>query len=70
LATQALVAGEMMTADDTEVLEHKSLISTSAGALGIQKDVATQQVFDFRLVREVYKELRETDLDRALKPGR
>jgi hypothetical protein len=39
-------------------------------ALGIQKDVAPQQVFDFRLVREVYKELREMDLDRALKPSK
>jgi ABC-type nitrate/sulfonate/bicarbonate transport system substrate-binding protein len=57
---------EMMTQDGTEDLEtQKSDIDIGRRALGIQKDVAPQQVFDFRLVREVYKELRETDLDRA-----
>ena len=59
---------EMMTADGTEDLEtQKSDIDIGRRALGIQKEVAPQEVFDFRLVREVYKELRETDLDRALK---
>ena len=62
---------EMMTADGTEDLEtQKSDIDIGRRALGIQKDVAPQQVFDFRLVREVYKELREIDLDRALKPSK
>ena len=62
---------EMMTADGTEDLEtQKSDIDIGRRALGIQKDVAPQQVFDFRLVREVYKELREMDLDRALKPSK
>jgi ABC-type nitrate/sulfonate/bicarbonate transport system substrate-binding protein len=62
---------EMMTADGTEDPEtQKSDIDIGRRALGIQKDVAPQQVFDFRLVREVYKELRESDLDRTLKPGK
>ena len=62
---------EMMTADGTEDLEtQKSDIDIGRRALGIQKDVAPQQVFDFRFVREVYKELRETDFDRALKPSK
>ena len=59
---------EMMTADGTEDLEtQKSDIDIGRHALGIQKDVPPQQVFDFRLVREVYQELRETGLDRVLK---
>lgn len=62
---------EMMTADGTEDLEtQKSDIDIGRRALGIQKEVAPQEVFDFRLVREVYKELRETDLDRALRPSK
>jgi ABC-type nitrate/sulfonate/bicarbonate transport system substrate-binding protein len=62
---------EMMTADGTEDPEtQKSDIDIGRRALGIQKDVAPQQVFDFRLVREVYKELRESDLDRMLKPSK
>lgn len=62
---------EMMTPDGTEDLEtQKSDIDIGRRALGIQKDVAPQQVFDFRLVREVYKELREMDLDRVLKPSK
>lgn len=57
---------EMMTQDGTEDLEtQKSDIDIGRRALAIQKDVAPQQVFDFRLVREVYKELRETEPDRA-----
>jgi NitT/TauT family transport system substrate-binding protein len=62
---------EMMTADGMEDPEtQKSDIDIGRRALGIQKDVAPQQVFDFRLVREVYKELRESDLDRTLKPSK
>ena len=57
---------EMMTQDGTEDLEtQKSDIDIGRRALAIPKDVAPQQVFDFRLVREVYKELREADPDRA-----
>jgi ABC-type nitrate/sulfonate/bicarbonate transport system substrate-binding protein len=60
---------EMMTVDGTEELEtQKTDIDIGRHALGIQKEVAPQQVFDFRLVREVYKELRETGWERALKP--
>jgi ABC-type nitrate/sulfonate/bicarbonate transport system substrate-binding protein len=62
---------EMMTADGTEDLEtQQSDIDIGRRALSIQKEVAPRQVFDFRLVREVYKELRDTGWDRALKPGR
>ena len=59
---------EMMTADGTEDLEtQKSDIDIGRRALGIQKEVAPSEVFDFRLVREVYKELREAGLERLLK---
>ena len=59
---------EMMTTDGTEDLEtQKSDIDIGRRALAIQKEVMPQQVFDFRLVREVYKELRETGWERALK---
>jgi ABC-type nitrate/sulfonate/bicarbonate transport system substrate-binding protein len=59
---------ELMTADGMEDLEtQKSDIEIGRRALGIQKDVALQEVFDFRLVREVYKELRDTGWDRVLK---
>lgn len=59
---------EMMTLDGTEDLEtQKSDIDIGRRALGIQKEVMPQEVFDFRFVREVYKELRETGMDRALK---
>jgi ABC-type nitrate/sulfonate/bicarbonate transport system substrate-binding protein len=62
---------EMMTADGTEELEtQKSDIDIGRRALGIQKEVAPQEVFDFRLVRDVYKELRETGWDRALKASK
>ena len=62
---------ELMTADGTEDLEtQKSDIEIGRRALGIQKEVAPQQVFDFRSVREVYKELREVGWDRALRPGK
>ena len=61
---------EMMTADGTEDLEtQKSDIEIGKRALGVQKDIPAEQVFDFRLVREVYKELREIGWDRALKPS-
>ena len=59
---------EMMTADGTEDLEtQKSDIDIGRRALGIQKEIAPQEVFDFRLVREVYKELREAGFERLLK---
>jgi ABC-type nitrate/sulfonate/bicarbonate transport system substrate-binding protein len=59
---------EMMTLDGTEDLEtQKSDIDIGRRALGIQKEVMPQEVFDFRFVREVYKELREAGMDRALK---
>ena len=59
---------EMMTADGTEDLEtQKSDIDIGRRALGIQKEVAPSEVFDFRLVREVYKDLREAGLERLLK---
>jgi hypothetical protein len=62
---------ELMTVDGTEELEtQKSDIDIGRRALGIQKEVAPQQVFDFRLVREVYKELQETGWERALKPSK
>jgi NitT/TauT family transport system substrate-binding protein len=62
------VTMEMMTADGMEDLEtQKSDIDIGRRALGIQKEVLPQQVFDFRYVREVYKELREVGWDRALK---
>ena len=59
---------EMMTADGTEDLEtQKSDIDIGRRALAIQREVVPQDVFDFRLVREVYKELRETGFDRLFK---
>jgi NitT/TauT family transport system substrate-binding protein len=59
---------EMMTADGTEDLEtQKSDIEIAKRMLGVQKDVATEQIFDFRFTREVYKELRDLGWDRALK---
>jgi ABC-type nitrate/sulfonate/bicarbonate transport system substrate-binding protein len=62
---------ELMTADGTEDLEtQKSDIEIGRRALGIQKEVAPQQVFDFRSVRDVYKELREVGWDRALRTGK
>lgn len=61
---------EMMTADGTEDLEtQKSDIDISRRALAVQKEIPTDQVFDFRLTREVYKELREAGWDRVLKAG-
>jgi NitT/TauT family transport system substrate-binding protein len=62
---------EMMTADGTEDVEtQKSDIEIAKRALGVQRDVPTEQVFDFRLTREVYKELREAGWDRVLKTGK
>lgn len=62
---------EMMTADGTEDLAtQRSDIEIGRRALGIQKDVPPEQVFDFRLVREVYMELRETGWERALKASK
>jgi hypothetical protein len=62
---------EMMTVDGTEDVEtQKSDIEIAKRALGVQRDVPTEQVFDFRLTREVYKELREAGWDRVLKTGK
>ena len=62
---------EMMTGDGTEDSDtQRSDIDIGRRALAIQKEIAPQQVFDFRLVREAYKELRETGWERALKPSK
>ena len=62
---------EMMTLDGTEDPEtQRSDIEISKRALGVQQEVPTEQVFDFRLVREAYKELREAGWDRVLKPSK
>jgi len=62
---------EMMTADGTEDLEtQKSDIEIAKRALDVRRDIPTEQVFDFRLTREVYKELREAGWDRVLKTGK
>jgi NitT/TauT family transport system substrate-binding protein len=62
---------EMMTADGTEDLEtQKSDIDIGRRALGVQKEIPPEQVFDFRLTREVYKELREAGWERVLKAGK
>jgi NitT/TauT family transport system substrate-binding protein len=59
---------EMMTADGMEDLEtQKSDIEIAKRMLNLQKEVAPEQIFDFRFTREVYKELREMGWDRALK---
>jgi hypothetical protein len=61
----------MMTADGTEDIDtQKSDIEIAKRMLGVQKDVATEQIFDFRFTREVYKELRELGWDRALRAGK
>jgi hypothetical protein len=61
---------ELMRPDGTEDFEtQKSDIDIGRRGLAIQKEVLPQQVFDFRLVREVYKELREVGWKRALKPS-
>jgi ABC-type nitrate/sulfonate/bicarbonate transport system substrate-binding protein len=62
---------EMMTAEGTEDAEtQKSDIEIAKRMLGIQKDVAAEQIFDFRFTREVYKELRELGWERALKASK
>jgi len=59
---------EMMTADGTEDAEtQKSDIEIAKRMLNVQKDVPVEQIFDFRLTREVYKELRDMGWERALK---
>ncbi len=61
---------EMMTADGTEDADtQKSDIEIAKRMLNVQKDVATEQIFDFRFTREVYKELRELGWERALRPA-
>jgi NitT/TauT family transport system substrate-binding protein len=62
---------EMMTADGTEDMEtQKSDIDIGRRALGVQKEIPAEQVFDFRLTREVYKELRDAGWDRVLKASK
>ncbi len=62
---------EMMTADGTEDLEtQKSDIEVGKRALDIQKEIPTEQVFDFRMTRDVYRELREAGWERVLKTSR
>jgi len=62
---------EMMTADGTEDLEtQKSDIDIGRRFLNVQKEIPTEQVFDFRYTREVYKELRELGWDKVLKTGK
>ncbi|HYA28948.1 MAG TPA: ABC transporter substrate-binding protein [Acidobacteriota bacterium] len=63
---------EMMTADGTEDAEtQKSDIEIAKRMLGIQgKEIATEQIFDFRFTREVYKELRDLGWERALKASK
>jgi len=62
---------EMMTADGTEDVEtQKSDIDIGRRALGVQKEIPTEQVFDFHLTREVYKELRDAGWDRVLKASK
>jgi NitT/TauT family transport system substrate-binding protein len=59
---------EMMTADGTEDLEtQKSDIEIAKRMLGVQKDVASEQIFDFHFTREVYKELRDLGWEKALR---
>jgi hypothetical protein len=45
----------------------RSDIEIAKRMLNSQKEVAAEQIFDFRFVREVYKELRETGWERALR---
>jgi NitT/TauT family transport system substrate-binding protein len=62
---------EMMTADGTEDVEtQKSDIDIGRRVLGVQKEIPTEQVFDFRLTREVYKELRDAGWDRVLRTSK
>ena len=62
---------EMMTLDGMEDLEtQKSDIDIGRRALNVQKEIPTEQVFDFRLTREVYKELSEAGWDRVLKASK
>jgi hypothetical protein len=61
----------MMSADGTEDLEtQKSDIDIGRRFLNVQKEIPTEQVFDFRYTREVYKELRELGWDKVLKTGK
>ena len=61
---------EMMTAEGMEDFDtQKSDIEIAKRMLGIQKEFVPEQIFDFRFVREVYKELRYAGWDRVLKSG-
>ncbi len=53
---------EVMTRDGTEDVETQRLdIEVGSRNLGITVDVPVDRVFDFRFVREVYKEIRESN---------
>lgn len=59
---------EMMTAEGMEDLEtQKSDIDIARRMLGVQKEFAPEQIFDFRFVTEVYKELKAIGWDKTLK---
>ena len=59
---------EMMTAEGMEDADtQRSDIEIAKRMLNSQKEVAAEQIFDFRFVREVYKELREMGWERALR---
>ena len=59
---------EMMTLDGTEDIEtQRSDIEIAKRALGIRKEVPPEQIFDFRIVQEVYRELKSIGWDRSLK---
>ena len=59
---------EMMTLDGTEDIEtQRSDIEIAKRALGVRKDVPPEQIFDFRIVQEVYRELRSIGWERSLK---
>jgi hypothetical protein len=62
---------EMMTADGTEDLRNAEIgyRHQPARPRGSEGN-SHEQVFDFRLTREVYKELREAGWDRVLKVGK
>lgn len=62
---------EMMTAEGMEDSEtQKSDIEIAKRMLNIQKEISAEQIFDFRFVREVYKELRDAGWERVLKTGK
>ena len=62
-ATLEMMTGEGMEDPETQ----KSDIEIAKRMLNLQKEVAPEQIFEFRFTREVYKELRELGWERALK---